>query len=89
MKILLTAYIFSHKIYINFSLDITGSKIEIYRKHLQSLYKTIHEVNSIAMIIKYKSDNDKEEITERNVISIAVKAKNSLMNYTEAIPKYL
>jgi len=41
------------------------------------------------MIVKYKSGDDDEEIIESNIISIAVKVKNELMNYTEAIPKYL
>ena len=41
------------------------------------------------MIFKYKPGNNEEEITERNVISMTVKVKNSLMNYIEAIPKYL
>ena len=82
-------YVCSYKIYIDFSLDINGSKIETYRKYLQLLYKTLYEVDSRAMIIKYKLSDNKEEITESNTIGIAVKAKNGLMNYTEAIPKYL
>ena len=41
------------------------------------------------MIVKHKPSNDKEEIIERNIISIVVKAKNGLINYIEAILKYL
>ena len=41
------------------------------------------------MVIKYKPGNNEEEIIESNIIGIAVKAKNRLMNYIEAILKYL
>ena len=41
------------------------------------------------MIVKYKPGDDEEEIIERNLIGVAVKAKNRLMNYTEVILKYL
>ena len=82
-------HICSHKINIDFFLDINGSKTETHRKYLQVLHKTIYKVDSIVMIIKYKPGNDGEEIIESNIIRVAVKAKNRLMNYTEAIPKYL
>ena len=51
--------------------------------------QTIYKVDSIAMIVKYKPSDDEEEITESIVISIAVKVKNRLMDYTKAILKYL
>ena len=39
------------------------------------MYKTIEEVDSIAMMIKYKPSNDEEEITERNESDMVVKTK--------------
>ena len=53
------------------------------------MYKTIWEVNEMVLIVKYKPDEDEEEITEKNKVGVRVKAKNTWMNYTEAIPKFL
>ena len=41
------------------------------------MYKTIREVDKIALIVKYKLDKDKEEITEKNKVGVGVKAKNA------------
>jgi len=41
------------------------------------MYKTIWEVNEIALIVKYKPDEDEEEITEKNEVGVGIKAKNA------------
>ena len=56
-------------------------------KESKQLYKTIKEVNSSTLIIKYKGEE--EEITKTNVVRVAVKAKHTLLNYTEAILSFL
>ena len=43
----------------------------------------------IAVIIKYKLDEDEEELMEENEIGVRVIAKHVLLNYEEALPKYL
>ena len=63
--------------------------MEAHRKYLQLLCKTIYEVDSTAMIVKYKHSDNEEEIMESNAIGVAVKVKNGLMNYAEAILKCL
>ena len=46
----------------------------------------IKSVNGNILIIRYKGE---EEITAKNESGVAVKAKDALLNYTEAIPNYL
>ena len=53
------------------------------------MYKVIKEDVSMGLIAKYKPTNDEDEITEKNKIRVTVIAKNALMNYIEAISKYL
>ena len=43
----------------------------------------------MALIVKYKPDEDEEEITEKNKEGVGVKAKNAWINYTKAISKFL
>ena len=50
--------------------------------------KAVKEVDPTALIIKYKLDKEEEEIIEINKSEITIIAKNSLLNYTKAIPKY-
>ena len=50
--------------------------------------KIIKELDSIVLIIKYK-DTPEEAITEINNVGIAVKAKNTILNFTKAIPTFL
>ena len=46
----------------------------------------IKSIDGNALIIRYKGE---EEITEKNESGVAVKAKDALLNYTEAISNYL
>ena len=69
--------------YFNFSLVLFESNTASYRKALQLLYKTIKQVDSNALIVQYKGEN--EEIMEKNESRIVVKAKHSLLNYTEVV----
>ena len=73
--------------YFNLLLNIPESNTAVYCKILQLLYKTIKEVDSSALIAKYKEEE--EEVTESNKSRMAVKAKHALLNYTEAIPSFL
>ena len=50
--------------------------------------KIIKELDSIVLIIKYK-DTPEEAITEINNVGIAVKAKNTILNFTKAISTFL
>ena len=70
-------------------LDLPLLNIETYYKALQSMYKAIKEVDTIAMIIQYKLEEDGEELIEENESRIGVIAKHVLLNYEEALPKYL
>ena len=56
-------------------------------KTLQLLYKMIKEVDSSALIIKYKGEE--EEITKTNIVGVVVKAKHALLNYTKDILSFL
>ena len=51
------------------------------------MHKTIKQVDSTALIVKYKGED--EEITEVNKNRIVVKAKNALLNYAETLPQFL
>ena len=53
------------------------------------MYKAIKEVDATALIIRYKPKEGKDEIIEKNKSGIGVIAKNTLLNYSESIPKYL
>ena len=50
---------------------------------LQLMYQTIKEINDQAVIIKHKT-----EITT-NEHGIDIQAKDTILNFSEAIPKYL
>ena len=43
----------------------------------------------MALIVKYKPDKDEDEILEKNKVGVGVKVRNTWMNYTEAILKFL
>ena len=55
----------------------------LYCKCIQLLYKTIKSINIQVLIIKYKGDP--KEITEQNKSRVAVKSKDTLLNYLEVI----
>lgn len=42
-----------------------------------------------ALIVKFRPEDGKEEITEKNDVGVGVKAKNAWINFTESIPKHL
>jgi hypothetical protein len=48
------------------------------------MHKTMKQVDRTVLIIKYKGEN--KDITKANKSGIAVKAKNILLNYIEALP---
>ena len=50
------------------------------------MYKTIKSIDWNALIIRYKGE---EDITEKKEDGVAVKAKDTLLNYTKAIPNFL
>ena len=50
------------------------------------MHKGIKVINRNILIIRFKEE---EEITERNEFRVTVKAKNVLLNYTEAISNFL
>ena len=50
------------------------------------MYKAIKTINRSIMIVKYKGE---DKITEKNKIGHAVKVKDTLLNYTEAISLFL
>jgi len=70
-------------------LDLLLLTTEIYHKVLQLMYKTIKEIDTIVVIIKYKLDEDKEELIEENEIRVRVMVKYTILNYKEVLPKYL
>ena len=49
------------------------------------MYKMITSIDGNALIIKYKG----EEIIEKNESGVVMKAKDTLLNYTKAIPNFL
>ena len=50
----------------------------------------IKDIDSTALIICYQPEEEEEgEITESNNAKVAVKAKDTFFNYSEAIPNYL
>ena len=51
------------------------------------MYKTIKKMNSTSLIVKYK--DDEQPIIIKNESGIAVKAKNTLLNFTKAISFFL
>ena len=53
------------------------------------MYKAIKEIDTIVVIIKYKQEEDEEELVEENEIRVRVMVKHVLLNYEEASPKYL
>jgi len=52
------------------------------------MHKTIKEVDTIALIVKYKVTKD-EKIIETNKARTIVKVKNTLWNSTKIIPTFL
>ena len=70
-------------------IELKESNTASHRKVLQKLYKTIKEIDSIALIIWYQSEEDKEEISKKNKVGVGIMAKDALLNYNEAIPNYL
>ena len=48
------------------------------------MYKIIKQVNNTAIIVKYKGENEK--IVKKIETTVAIKVKNALLNYIEAIP---
>ena len=79
----------SIKTYSEFSLNLSESNTVSYHKYIQSLYKIIKEVDTMALIVKYKLDKGKEEIIEKNKVRVRVLAKNTLLNYIKVVPNYL
>ena len=73
----------SKETYFEFSLDLLKSNLETYRKMLQQMYQIIKELDEKAVIIKYKV-----EVT-KNEHGVGIQAKDALLNFSEAIPKYL
>ena len=61
----------------------------LYRKALQKIYKTIKEIDSNVLIIRYQLDNEEDDVVEKNEAGIDVMAKNAPMNYSKVIPNYL
>ena len=84
-----TIHINSFETYVDFSLELPLFNTEAYRKQIQLLYKTIYEVDRMALIVKYKLEEDEEEITEKNEVGVGVQVKNTWVNCTEAILKHL
>ena len=70
-------------------MDVPDLNIEFYRKYLQSMYRAIKDINPIVLIIKYKLEKREGEVIEFNKSKVLVLVKNTLLNYTESIPKYL
>ena len=50
---------------------------------LQQMYQIIKELDEKAIIIKYKA-----EVT-KNEYGVGIQAKDAILNFSEAIPKYL
>ena len=69
---------------MEFLLNLPNSKLKTYRKYLQKMYKIIKDLDSQAIIIKYKMTD-----IESNQYRHGVKAKEVLLNFSEVIPKYL
>ena len=44
-------------------------------------------VDTTALTIKYKPDEDKEDIIEVNKSGVGIESKNTLLNYTKEITK--
>ena len=78
-----------HETCIELSMELPASNTEEHRKKIQNVHKTIRVADVTALIVKHKLEDDEEEITEKNGISVGVKAKNSWMNFTESMPKCL
>ena len=57
-------------------MELSVSNTGACRKQILNIYKTIHEVYVTVLIVKYRPEIDKEEITEKNNVGIGVKAKN-------------
>ena len=71
-------------------MKLKESNITSYCKALQILYKTIKDIDSTILIIRYQPEEEKDrKITEFNDAGVAVKARDALLNYSEAIPNYL
>ena len=74
--------------YIKFSLDLEESNTASYCKVLQVLHKVVKDVDPTVLIIRYQPNKEEGEIVERNKIGVGVKAKDALLNHSEAIPNY-
>ena len=53
------------------------------------MHKTVKKIDSTVLIIYYQPDKEEEEITQKNESGVRVKAKDVLIDYSEAIPNYL
>ena len=51
--------------------------------------KAIKAVDMIVLIIKYKLDKDEEAFIKVNESGLGIASKNTLINYTKAIPNFL
>ena len=82
-----TLHVATFKIYFDFSLNLREVNTVFYHKTIKTIYKTIKQIDNTTIIVKYKGEE--EEIIKKIETAVAVKAKNTLLNYTEAIPQFL
>ena len=75
--------------YFEYSLELKESNTSSYHKALQKLYKTVKEIDPTAVIIRYQSEEDKEEISKKNNTGVRVIVNNTLLNSNEALLNYL
>ena len=49
----------------------------------------IKEINTNTLIIRYKSEEDKKDISKKNTEGVSIIVKNALLNFGDTIPNYL
>ena len=50
--------------YLEFLLELKDPNFTSYRKVLQKLYRTIKDINSTVLIVRFQPEEDEEEIIE-------------------------